>query len=115
MDVYKNLYEEDELTIKEFFEKLYDRLQYTDPKTGEKSHRYTQDGNMVSTFQAFWKVEELDDKLHNRNAVWGVLFTLYYLRRAVYEVIRNDLKSNRYRKQCIDAFDNMKDDYDKDV
>lgn len=106
-----NPYYEDEITGKEFFEILQSRLMYKDPKTGERKHFYTHDKDIISPLKAFWTPEELDEKVSEKNLVFNVLFTLHYLRRAINDIIKYDLRSKVYIAECQRDFKGLDSEF----
>ena len=104
--------EEHEITIREFFDKLQDRLMTTSPETGEKVRRYSKDREMIATLKACFHLEDLDKTLPERNVIFQLLFILFYLRRGIYQVIQQDLKSAIYKEDCLRDFDILNDPND---
>ena len=103
-----------EMTVREFFDKLQERLMHIDDKTGETLHVLARDKELISTLRAYYKLEELDDK-DNGSTVFNICWILHCLRQALYNVITQDIKGPYSKHKAIETYKNvLKTDYEKE-
>lgn len=102
------------MTVREFFDKLGNRLTYKDEDTGEIVRVLNRDKEVISTLRAYYKIEELDEK-DNDSVVFNVCWILHCLRRALYEVITQDIKEPYSKYRAINTYKSvLKTDYEKE-
>ena len=102
-----------EMTIREFFDKLQERLTFKDGETGETIHVLARDKELLSFLKGDYKSDHLDEKTNGR-VIYDICCILHYLRRALYNVITKDIKGPYSKEIAIENYKKiLKTDYEK--